>query len=94
MWTFSLLIFFFSKTLNCSIEFFWKRKKTLFLLFFSNVGVVQYAIDVFDLDDDDDDDYDELMPEEENDEERQRDDAHRVRRGDDTRARFGGVRDG
>tara|TARA_B000000437_G_C11689935_1_gene322404 strand:- start:4060 stop:4185 length:126 start_codon:yes stop_codon:yes gene_type:complete len=32
--------------------------------------------------------------EEENDKERQRDDAHRVRRGDDTRARFGGVRDG
>ena len=89
MWTFSLL--FFYKTLNCSIEFF-LEKKTLFLLFFSNVGV-QCARDVFDLDDDDDDD-DELMPEEENDEERQRDDAHRVRRGDDTRARFGGVRDG
>ena len=69
----------FSKTLNCSIEF----------VFF------QYARDVFDLDDEDDDDDDyELMPEEENVEERQRDDAHRVRRGDDTRARFGGVRDG
>jgi len=93
VWTFSLL--FFYKTLNCSIEFFLENK-TLFLLFFSlNVGVVQYARDVFDLDDDDDDDDDdELMPEEENDEERQRDDAHRVRRGDDTRARFGGVRDG
>ena len=73
-----------------------EKKTLLFLLFFSNVfGVVQYARDVFDLDDDDDDDDDdELMPEEENDEERQRDDAHRVRRGDDTRARFGGVRDG
>ena len=71
-----------------------EKKTLLFLLFFSkNVGVVQYARDVFDLDDDDDD-YDELMPEEENDEERQRDDAHRVRRGDDTCTRFGGVRDG